>query len=98
MQDFTVQSPPITGYRQLSETEVATINGIKAIGTRIEAIIAEVQHQLLAQASKARVGFDHAEMARIEQAQPARWVAIARTDFQTALMALVRAVAQPSSF
>ena len=27
-----------------------------------------------------------------------RWVAIARTDFQTALMALVRAVAKPESF
>ena len=98
MQDFTTQSPPITGYRKLSEAEVIMINRIKAVGDCIEALIVEVQHDLLAQASKARVGFEHAEMARIEQAQPARWMSIARTDFQTALMALVRAVAQPSNF
>lgn len=47
--------PPITGYRQLSELEVAQINRIKEAG-------------------------------------------IARTDLQTGLMALARAVAQPTTF
>ncbi len=39
-----------------------------------------------------------AELKRIDDAQPERWVAIANTHFQEGLMALVRAVAQPSGF
>lgn len=39
-----------------------------------------------------------AEIARIEAAQPERWIAIANTHMQEALMALVRAVAQPGGF
>jgi hypothetical protein len=36
--------------------------------------------------------------ARIDRAQPERWAAIARTHFQEGLMALTRAVAQPTFF
>jgi len=36
------------------------------------------------------------ELDRLQLAQPARWAAIARTDIQTGVMALVRAVAQPT--
>jgi hypothetical protein len=97
MTDFTVQ-PRITGYRQLSEADAALMNEITAKGAEIEALITKVQDRVLTQTAFARTSFDHPEMARIEAAQPARWAAIARTDFQTALMALVRAVAQPSSF
>ena len=39
-----------------------------------------------------------AEIARIDAAQPERWIAIANTHFQEGLMALTRAVAQPGSF
>ncbi|MBB6319257.1 Acb2/Tad1 domain-containing protein [Paraburkholderia tropica] len=36
------------------------------------------------------------EYQRFESAEPLRWAAIDRTDIQTGVMALVRAVAQPS--
>jgi hypothetical protein len=36
------------------------------------------------------------EFRRFEAAEPLRWASIAKTDIQTGLMALVRAVAQPS--
>lgn len=38
------------------------------------------------------------EKQRLNTAQPGRWLSIARTDLQTGIMALVRAVAQPTSF
>jgi len=37
------------------------------------------------------------EYRRFEAAEPLRWAAIAKTDIQTAIMAMVRAVAQPTS-
>jgi hypothetical protein len=37
------------------------------------------------------------EWRRFNAAEPKRWAAIAKTDIQTGLMALTRAVAQPSS-
>lgn len=36
------------------------------------------------------------EFRRFQAAEPLRWAAIGKTDIQTALMALVRAVAQPA--
>ena len=38
------------------------------------------------------------EIARLDAAQPERWIALANTHFQQGLMALVRAIAQPESF
>ena len=37
------------------------------------------------------------EFRRFEAAEPLRWAAVAKTDIQTGIMALVRAVAQPTS-
>jgi hypothetical protein len=39
---------------------------------------------------------DADEQQRLQEAQPERWLAMARTDFQTGLMKLTRAVAQPT--
>lgn len=39
---------------------------------------------------------DHAEYERFCSAEPLRWASIGKTDIQTGLMALVRAVAQPA--
>ena len=35
------------------------------------------------------------ELRRFDRAEPQRWAAIGKTDIQTGIMALVRAVAQP---
>lgn len=45
-----------------------------------------------------QVAFKDAERDRLRAAEPYRWAAVAKTDFQTGLMALTRAVAQPGSF
>lgn len=37
------------------------------------------------------------EYRRFEEAEPLRWAAIGKTDIQTGIMALVRAVAQPAN-
>ncbi len=71
------QHRKIQGYRELSETEIALMNEIKAKGVEIGALVAKL---------RATEGLDQ------------RWVSIGATDMQTGLMALVRGVAQPSTF
>lgn len=67
----------LTGYRELTEDEIATINSIKESADEIGEII------------KGMTGWEGADQ---------RWVAIAKTDLQKGFMALVRAVAQPTTF
>ena len=94
--------PPVTGYRALTDVEVSMINRIKAAGAALEALVAEVDMHLEAQAERSRYQLDGnaavAEVARIRRAEPARWMAMARSDLQTGLMKLTRAIAQPSTF
>lgn len=71
------QHKQITGYRDLSQDEIDTMNIIKELGAQIE-----TQVDSLA----ATPGLDQ------------RWVAIGKTHMQQGLMALVRAVAQPTTF
>jgi len=67
----------ISGYRDLTQEEIATINAVKrnaeAAGQQIKAI---------------------RSIASIDQ----RWVSIAETHLQQGYMALIRAIAQPTTF
>ena len=90
------QHTKITGYRDLSQGEVDLMNEIKAKGAELDAMVLKVGRHLTMQ--KAESMTSDLEAARLRQAEPVRWVAIARTDFQTGLAALTRAVAQPTSF
>lgn len=93
--------PPITGYRVLSQIEVDLMNKIKAHGETTKDLILVVQGHLHMQrrdAAQLPTKELDAELKRIDSAEGARWAAIARTHFQEGLMALTRAVAQPSSF
>jgi len=90
-----MQQPKITGYRQLTEEEGRLMNEIKALGQSIEGHCAMIASHLRTQRTEAGM---LPEGQRIEAAEPQRWLAMARSDFQTALMKLTRAVAQPSSF
>jgi len=102
------QHRKITGYRELTEDEIALMNRIKAVGADLEQIGADVKshiHQQSLAALNATVSPDagraeagNAEQKRITRAQPGRWAHIADTHFQQGLMALTRAVAQPTSF
>ena len=70
------QHTKITGYRDLSQTEIDLMNEGKALATQVETYIDKL------------MDFDADK----------RWVAIGRTDAQTAFMALIRSVAKPESF
>lgn len=104
----TIVQPKITGYRQLAPEEAALMNEIKALGTQIENVHARVAMHignLRREAFAAPLLATEQEKTRIddlrnrlEYTQPERWAQIAKTDLQTGLMALTRAVAQPTSF
>lgn len=94
--------PPVKGYRALTQVEVDMMNMIKAKGEELEDLILSVGGHLLMQRKEAThitpVQYSEIELKRIDRAEPNRWTAIARTHFQEGLMALVRAVSQPSNF
>lgn len=71
------QHRQITGYRDLSEVEIAVMNKIKSKGAELGELVGEL---------KSIPGLDP------------RWISIGATDLQKGLMALTRAVAQPTSF
>ena len=96
METFT--QPKITGYRQLNETEAALMNEIKAQGITLDGLARKVSAHVSAQVVAAMNDPSKVEMQRIDDAGPQRWIAMARTDLQTGLMALTRAVAQPTTF
>lgn len=90
------QHKHIKGYRDLSVEEIALMNEIKQQGEVLEKLVAKVSQHAVAQAKRASHRSDEEE--RLVNAQPQRWISIARTDLQTGLMALTRAVAQPTTF
>lgn len=96
------QHRKIAGYRELSQHEIDLMNAIKAKGEEMDALLNQVSTHLEIQAGQAnaqsRPPDISGELQRISRAQPSRWLAIARTDIQTGIMAAVRAVAQPTTF
>lgn len=89
----------IRGYRDLTPEDIALMNEIKAAGAAMLALVAKVNERSAAQYCAAE-GLEFtdkgAELDRLRLAEPKRWAAMARTDFQTGVMKLVRAVAQPT--
>jgi len=95
------QHRKIAGYRELSQEEIDLMNRIKAKGAELLALQAELVEMLTQQgrekgANAAENTDEHAELERFMCAEPMRWAAIGKTDIQTGVMALVRAVAQPA--
>ena len=101
------QHRKIAGYRELSQEEIDLMNRIKAAGAELLKLQdeladrideAQMQKEFEASASMSVTGQADAEveLARFKAAEPWRWAAIGKTDIQTGIMALVRAVAQPA--
>lgn len=95
------QHRKITGYRELSQTEIDLINRIKAKGGELLELQSELTQMLTQQgldkATDAEENTDcHAEIERFLAAEPLRWASVGKTNIQTGIMALVRAVAQPA--
>ena len=94
------QHRKISGYRELNQTEIDLMNKIKALGPQIEDVIEEVRLHVINQRQHAidTKPQDVVTLDRLTDATPERFTALAKTDFQTALMYLTRAVAQPTFF
>lgn len=94
----TFIQPKITGYRQLTPEEAALMNEAKAIGAVTENLVKRLIAYHLAQREQA-FGLENSpvELDRIRDAEPARWLAMGRTDIQTGIMKIVRSIAQPAS-
>ena len=80
METFT--QPKITGYRQLSEAEVAMMNEGKALAEQCGAWIERLR------------GSDGVSGPKLDQ----RWVSIGATDLQRGFMSVIRGIAQPTTF
>lgn len=100
----------IKGYRDLIPEEIDLMNRIKQKGAELLALQAELVNRLNTDLETKKIAADAsrcgpkdegsdecAELRRFKAAEPHRWAAIGKTDIQTGIMALVRAVAQPTS-
>ncbi|HAV2827584.1 TPA: hypothetical protein JH188_003969 [Acinetobacter baumannii] len=97
------QHRKINTYRELTQEEVDMMNEIKALGPQIQSIIEKVQSHVSTQRYNCKCDAGQQvhnvdEWDRLEAATPERFAAMAKTEFQTGLMYLVRAVAQPTGF
>jgi hypothetical protein len=82
----TFIQPKITGYRQLSEAEVLLMNEGKALAEQCGAYIAKLrQHS---------PDTKHLTGLSLDQ----RWISIGATDLQRGFMAVIRGIAQPTTF
>lgn len=79
----------ITGYRQLSQEEQLLINLVKQHAETTRELVASVQKFI----ADHPTGVDHTQVTN-----PGRWASIAQTHLQEGYMALVRSIAQPTTF
>ena len=79
----TFIQPKITGYRQLSEAEVALMNEGKALAEQCGAYIAKLR----------KLTPENTDTP-LDQ----RWISIGVTDLQKGFMAVIRGIAQPTTF
>ena len=89
------QHRKISGYRELSRAEIDLMNKVKALGPQIESVMLEVKAHV--QKQRDAVSNDE-ELARLNAAEPEKWVNWASDSMQSALMQATRAVAQPTFF
>jgi hypothetical protein len=79
------QHKKITGYRDLSEEEIALMNEVKALSETVGALIANLE---------GAGDMTLVDPAKLDQ----RWVAIAKTHLQQGFMAAIRGIAKPETF
>jgi hypothetical protein len=88
------QHRKISGYRELTETQITLMNEIKAEGPRLEALIERLQSYAMNGASDA-----YPDDGNIQpRGETLRWISIGQTHLQQGLMALTRGVAKPTFF
>lgn len=88
----TFIQPKITGYRQLSREEVTLMNEGKALAEACGAYIAKLRTHPQAKPDQAPTTGD--ALQPLDQ----RWISIGATDLQRGFMAVIRGIAQPTTF
>ena len=81
--------PKITGYRQLSPEEVALMNEGKALAEQCGAYIAKLR-----EFPSSTVPIPPGSAFALDQ----RWISIGATELQQGFMAVIRGIAQPTTF
>ena len=85
----TMIQPKVTGYRQLSEAEVALMNEGKALAAQCGEYIAKL---------RLHTNIDGGNSNGLQPPLDQRWVSIGATDIQRGFMSVIRGIAQPTSF
>ena len=97
METFT--QPKITGYRQLSEAEVALMNEGKALAEACGAYIAKLRvHPATASDGIPRNHETFGGEPMVVPSLDQRWISIGATQLQQGFMAVIRGIAQPTTF
>jgi hypothetical protein len=94
METFT--QPKITGYRQLTPVEAALMNEGKALAEQCGAYIKKLRE--LPSTGADGVPFVNETPAGPSPSLDQRWVSIGATDLQRGFMAVIRGIAQPTTF
>lgn len=96
------QTQKLTGYRTLTQVETDLINEIKAKGVELGVLVKKLFDHTRQQIADANAlgteSGDFTEFQRLTDAEPHHWVSTGATNLQLGLMALTRAVAQPTTF
>jgi hypothetical protein len=92
------QHRKITGYRELNQTEVDLLNEVKALRPQIESVLVKVRNHIDAQRAIDNNTDNGVSSLRMTNATPERFLDLAKTELQTGLMYVTRAVAQPEFF
>ena len=88
----TMIQPKVTGYRQMNEAEVALMNEGKALAEQCGEFIGKLR--LHPSATPNTPPWQPGDAPTLDQ----RWVAIGATDIQRGFMAVIRGIAQPTTF
>ena len=94
METFT--QPKITGERQLSEAEAQLMNEGKALASQCGDYIAKLRAYVPQNMSGPEGG--EVEAFKPGATLDQRWISIGATDLQRGFMAVIRGIAQPTSF
>lgn len=90
METFT--QPKITGYRQLTEPEVALMNEGKELAEQVGRYIEKLRGHY---GQNIPAGdHEHLKFPSLDQ----RWISIGATQLQQGFMAVIRGIAQPTTF
>lgn len=83
------QHQKITGYRDLSQEEIDLMNEGKALAEQCGAYIAKLKQHHDCDGGRASGSSLHLDQ---------RWISIGATDLQRGFMAVIRGIAQPTTF